>query len=123
MTQLRQILAANIKKYRSLRGFSQMKLAERVDTAPNYIAMIETGRKFPSDRILEKMAQALNINAIDLFEVKTDAAVSLQAELIKKIHNDVLNDITLLIENRIIDIENTVSPDKLKKITECINDT
>jgi transcriptional regulator with XRE-family HTH domain len=105
MTQLRQILATNIKKYRSLRGLSQMKLAEKVDTAPNYIAIIETGRKFPSDRILEKIAVALNINAIDLFADQTDKVVSLQVDLIKNIHTNILNDIADLIEGRILALD------------------
>jgi transcriptional regulator with XRE-family HTH domain len=105
MTQLRQILASNIKKYRSLRGFSQMKLAEKVETASNYIAMIETGRKFPSDRILEKIAGALGINAIDLFSCQINNAVALQVELVKSLHIEILNDITVLITNRMAELE------------------
>ena len=105
MTQLRQILASNIKKYRSLRGFSQMKLAEKVETAPNYIAMIETGKKFPSDSILEKVAKALGINTIDLFTCQADNIVALQIELVKDLHYKILNDITVLITNRMEELE------------------
>ena len=104
MTQLRQILASNIKKYRALRGFSQMKLAEKIESATNYIAMIETGRKFPSDRILEKIAAALNINAIDLFASQNDGA-ALHAELIKTLHEEILSDVTSLIQSRIEALE------------------
>jgi transcriptional regulator with XRE-family HTH domain len=105
MTQLRQILASNIKKYRSLRGFSQMKLAEKVETAPNYIAMIETGRKFPSDRILEKIAGALGINTIDLFSCQVNNVVALQVELIKSLHLKILSDITVLLNTRMEELE------------------
>jgi transcriptional regulator with XRE-family HTH domain len=105
MTQLRQILASNIKKYRALWGLSQMKLAERVNTAPNYIAMIETGRKFPSDRVLERIAEALNVRAVDLFTQQADNVVSLQIGFVKNIHSEILGDITKLMEKRVEDIE------------------
>jgi transcriptional regulator with XRE-family HTH domain len=82
-----------------------MKLAEKVDTAPNYIAMIETGRKFPSDRLLERIAQALNVRAVDLFTQQSDNIVSLQIGLIRNIHNEILGDITTLMANRIDALE------------------
>jgi transcriptional regulator with XRE-family HTH domain len=110
MTQLRQVLASNIKKYRALWGLSQMKLAEKVDTAPNYIAMIETGRKFPSDRLLERIAQALNVRAVDLFTQQSDNIVSLQIGLIRNIHTDILSDIATLMANRIDALEKNNSP-------------
>jgi len=75
MTKLRTILAENLKAYRNERGFSQAKLAELVDTATNYIAMIESQKRFPSDVMLEKIAAALQREACDLF-----AATPLQKE-------------------------------------------
>ena len=50
-------------------GFSQAKLAELVDTAPNYIAMIEAGNRFPSDKMLEKIAVALQRESCELFSM------------------------------------------------------
>jgi len=70
MTSLRKLLGSNIKIYRNACGLSQAKLAERVDTATNYIAAIEAGRRFPSVEILEKIAVALKIDAPELFSVK-----------------------------------------------------
>jgi transcriptional regulator with XRE-family HTH domain len=67
MTKLRVILAENIKAYRTELGFSQSKLAELVDTAPNYIAMIEGGKRFPTDTMLEKIAAALRREPYELF--------------------------------------------------------
>jgi len=67
MTKLRAILAENLKAYRNERGLSQAKLAELVDTATNYIAMIETQKRFPSDVMLEKIAAALQREPSDLF--------------------------------------------------------
>jgi transcriptional regulator with XRE-family HTH domain len=70
MTNLRQLLGTNIKIYRNACGISQSKLAERVDTATNYISAIEAGRRFPSVEMLEKIAFALEIDTPELFSVK-----------------------------------------------------
>jgi len=70
MTNLRQLLGTNIKIYRNACGISQSKLAERVDTATNYISAIEAGRRFPSVEMLEKIALALEIDTPELFSVE-----------------------------------------------------
>jgi transcriptional regulator with XRE-family HTH domain len=50
-------------------GLSQLKLASLVDTAPNYIAMIEAEKRFPSDTMLEKIAAALRREPCELFAI------------------------------------------------------
>ncbi|MCL2066319.1 MAG: helix-turn-helix domain-containing protein [Treponema sp.] len=67
MTKLRTILAQNLRAYRSEMGFSQLKLANLVDSAPNYIAMIEAEKRFPTDTMLEKIATALQREPCELF--------------------------------------------------------
>jgi len=47
MINLRQILALNMRERRHELGFSQANLAEKANTAPTYIAMIELEKKFP----------------------------------------------------------------------------
>ena len=59
MTNLRQLVALNIKRTRQGLGISQSALAERARASTQYIAMIETGRKFPSIEMLERLAAAL----------------------------------------------------------------
>ena len=44
-----------------------MKLAEHCGTSPSYIGEIETGRKFPSTEMIEKIAGVLRIEAYHLF--------------------------------------------------------
>jgi transcriptional regulator with XRE-family HTH domain len=70
MTDLRKVLASNLKLYRKALGISQAKLAEMVDIAENYIALIETGRRFPSLPVLEKFATALQKDILELFSIK-----------------------------------------------------
>jgi transcriptional regulator with XRE-family HTH domain len=67
MTDIRKLLAANIKAYRAELGFTQSKLAEKADTATHYIAMIEGCRKFPSADMLERIAAALERDTPELF--------------------------------------------------------
>ena len=71
MTDIRQVLAENMKKYRKIQKISQEKLAEKIDTAPNYIAMIEVGKKFPSANMLGRIALALNVDTPELFTTNT----------------------------------------------------
>ena len=67
MNKLQACLAKNMKLYRKKAGLSQAALAEKAGTAPNYIALIEVGKNFPSLTMLEKIASALNVDALDLF--------------------------------------------------------
>jgi len=67
MTNIREILAKNIKAYRNALGLSQAKLAEKADTSTHHIGMIETQRNFPSPEMLERIAAALGIDTLDLF--------------------------------------------------------
>ena len=70
MTDIRQVLADNMKKHRKVQGLTQAKLAEKINSATTYITTIETARKYPSPAMLEKIAEALNVDTPDLFTVK-----------------------------------------------------
>jgi transcriptional regulator with XRE-family HTH domain len=67
MTNIRALLAENLKKYRHAVGLSQAKLAERVDSSTYYIGMMEIQRKFPSPEMMERLASALGVDTADLF--------------------------------------------------------
>jgi transcriptional regulator with XRE-family HTH domain len=72
MTNIRELLASNLKTYRAVRGWSQAKLAEKTGTSTQYIGMIETKIKFPSSGMLQKLALALNIDPAELFYSEID---------------------------------------------------
>ena len=67
MTNLREILAHNLKEKRRKCGFSQAKLAEMVNVSTHHIATIETDRNYPTLDLVERMANALNIEIYELF--------------------------------------------------------
>jgi len=68
MTNIREILAANLKKHRLARGWSQAKLAEKVGTSTQYIGTLEIKGKFPSSEMIHKLAAALRIDPTELFQ-------------------------------------------------------
>jgi transcriptional regulator with XRE-family HTH domain len=72
MTNIRDVVAKNMKAYRSALGLSQARLAEKVNTSTHYIGMIETKNNFPSPEMLERIAAALGIDTIDLFSMKNN---------------------------------------------------
>ena len=62
-----RVFACNMKKYRKKRGVLQRELAEMLDTTTSYIGEIEICAKVPSLGMVEKIANALNIEPFRLF--------------------------------------------------------
>ena len=67
MAKLREIFAKNLKEKRRICGFSQAALAEKVNVSTHHIAMIELARNFPTSELIERIANALNIEYFELF--------------------------------------------------------
>ena len=67
MTDVRVLLARNMKRCREILGLSQMKLADRVGCSTTLIGNIEIGKRFPSAENLNKIAAALDIPPSELF--------------------------------------------------------
>jgi transcriptional regulator with XRE-family HTH domain len=77
---LRSIFSFNIKRFRSRKGLSQEKLAEKIDISTNYLSDIETGKGWVSPFSLVKIASALEIEVFELFkppETVPESTVSL----------------------------------------------
>jgi transcriptional regulator with XRE-family HTH domain len=104
MTNIRDLLAKNMKAYRNAPGLSEAKLAEKVDTGTHYIGMIETKNNFPSPEMLERIAAALGIDTLDLFSADTNLP-----ETLKSCRKSTLNDIKSLmgrfIDEKLKDLE------------------
>ena len=67
MANIREVLANNLKKYRYKNNFSQEKLAELASISSQYLATVETCRKFPTPEVLDRLAEALGIETHELF--------------------------------------------------------
>ena len=88
MTNLRDILASNLKENRKKCGISQAKLAELAGISTQYIAMIELSRQFPTPEVLERIAAALGIEAYELFSVPPSPESSME-----RLHKDIIREI------------------------------
>jgi len=67
MTDVHTLLARNLKKYRQLLGLSQSALAEKINSSTTFIGNIEIGKRFPSSKNLDLLANALGVKPADLF--------------------------------------------------------
>ena len=67
MTNIRSVLSYNMKSRRKALKLSQIDLAEKTGSAANYISKIEAERQFPSVEMIEKLADALQVDTVDLF--------------------------------------------------------
>jgi len=74
-TEIRGILAKNIRTCRENRLWSQAELAEYSDISIPFLSEIERGNKWPFPDTLGKIAKALNVHIHELFwEGKTLSA-------------------------------------------------
>jgi DNA-binding XRE family transcriptional regulator len=67
MARIGQILAKNLKENRWKCGHTQAQLAEKVDVSTHHIGMIELSRNYPTLELVERIANALNIEIYELF--------------------------------------------------------
>jgi len=98
MTDIRKLLAANIKSFRNQLGLTQPKLAERANTSTHHIAMIEVCKNFPSPEMIERIARALEKDTVDLFAI---------APVQKEWKEAILTDIEALINTRLGELRKT----------------
>ena len=81
MIGIRQALALNLKKNRQKCGLTQEKLAEKAGISAHYLAMVEVAKKFPTPEMLDKLADALDIETVQLFDISaTPEGVLLQLQ-------------------------------------------
>jgi transcriptional regulator with XRE-family HTH domain len=92
MESLRGILANNLKANRKKCGISQSKLAEKAGITTQYVAMIELARQFPTPEVLERIAEAFEIEAYELFTVPLSPE-----NAITKLHKDIIKEIRQVI--------------------------
>ena len=69
--QVKELLSINVKALRKKCNFSQEKLAEIANLSSQSISDIEGCRTWVSDKTLEKLAKALNVDIYQLF-IPTD---------------------------------------------------
>jgi len=93
MSNIRKILAENIKEKRRNKGLTQEKLAEKANMSLQYLAMLELAHKFPSGVMLERLAKALDIETYELLAIAPSPNNELEI-----LRNDIIREVKKLNE-------------------------
>ena len=80
---LKQQLGQRIKELRLQNNLTQSALAEKVNIASKYQSFIETGNSYPSAELIEKYAEAFNIEPSEVLSINNS---KIKIELINKIN-------------------------------------
>ncbi len=62
-----KLLGTNVQKYRKNRNLTQIELSEKIGISQKHLSDIETGTKFPSAGLIEKLSKELNVSVAFLF--------------------------------------------------------
>lgn len=102
---IRKIFGENVKFYRKKRGLSQEQLAELLEISTNHLSVIETGTKFVTYKLLEKIVQELKVLPASLFYCSEIAEKdNSNINKINTIIAEELSATNLKIQNRLRDI-------------------
>lgn len=66
---LQEVLGRVIRRERQERNLTIKELGEKAGLSEIYVGEIERGQKYPSSRVLESLAQALDLDIADLLEL------------------------------------------------------
>ena len=87
---LQDIFISNLKLIRKSKNITQEKLAEMCNTDTAYIGQIETKKRFPRINFIEKIAEALEVDAYLLFKNKSEES-SEQKQRIDELKSELFN--------------------------------
>jgi transcriptional regulator with XRE-family HTH domain len=67
-TDIRRVMAANVRRIRAQRGLSQEALADMAGVSVRYLGSIERGSTAATVVVLARLARALKVKPADLLE-------------------------------------------------------
>jgi transcriptional regulator with XRE-family HTH domain len=104
---LNRLFILNMKKLRKNKGISQKILSERCEAAHTYIRQIESGTRTPSFAFIGKLAEALDIEAYQLFydETAVQRKNPSQMEHLEAIKTDILVQVACGIDTVIVEAQ------------------
>jgi transcriptional regulator with XRE-family HTH domain len=106
--ELRALLANNIKKYRSKRGWSQLILSEKINISANFLSEIETGKGWVSPLTLVKLASVLEVEVYELFKPINTIEDKVESENIKRFAKDLSLALDISVAENIKNAKNTI---------------
>jgi transcriptional regulator with XRE-family HTH domain len=81
---LERLVIDNIKRIRKEKGISQEKLAETCNTATSYIGLMEIYKNVPKLSTIERIANALDVDPLELFKDKNKTPLELESQIQNK---------------------------------------
>jgi transcriptional regulator with XRE-family HTH domain len=90
---IRDILARNLKYFRTHRRLSQSQLAEKADISVTFLSNIERGKMFPKVETLSRLTESLNVDVHELF--KTDLIPEDNKKVMRRLTEDMTKNVNL----------------------------
>ncbi|HET7637368.1 MAG TPA: helix-turn-helix transcriptional regulator [Ktedonobacteraceae bacterium] len=72
MSELQEIIGRVIRRERQDRQLTIKELGDKAGLSEIYVGEIERGQKYPSSKVLENLAQALDLDIADLLELMAE---------------------------------------------------
>ncbi|HLX39846.1 MAG TPA: helix-turn-helix transcriptional regulator [Ktedonobacteraceae bacterium] len=72
MASLEEIIGRVIRRERQIRRLTIKDLGDKAGLSEIYVGEIERGQKYPSSKVLESLAKALDIDLADLLELMAE---------------------------------------------------
>ena len=88
---IRSLLGRRVQFYRKQWQLSQAAFAEKVDLSITSLSQIERGIKYPTSETLSRIANALGVEACELFQ--EDKTPTDHRNLLRRFKNDVLKSV------------------------------
>jgi transcriptional regulator with XRE-family HTH domain len=88
---LEKLVIDNIKRIRKEKKITQEKLAEACNTATSYIGLMEIYRHAPKLSTIEKIARALDVEPIVLFQTPRSSPDSAYKEEMSRLKDSILS--------------------------------
>ena len=117
-----KLFGFNVQKFRKQRNLTQVELSQKIGISQKHLSDIETGTKFPSVHVIEKLSKELNAAPALLFggtelnnAIIITAINNMMNELAPKIAilNNEVDEIKDMLKNMKITVQTGISTDPL----------
>lgn len=111
LIDISKLFGENLRKIRKEANFTQDELSEKLGISQKHLSKIETGNQFASAQLISKIANVLEINPSQLFEVLDESTPT------KKLANIITSKVTTNLMNE-MNRQNTILYEKLHQEIE-----
>ncbi len=84
----KELFGGRIKSLREAKGWTQEKLAEKMDISSNYLSSMERGKENPTFDMLIKFADALKVEMWEMFDFGHEVGLKELRESLNKLSKE-----------------------------------